>query len=138
MTSTTEATNNLKHKPVTRLPSLFVYRKTHETVLSSTTSTSVARCEWKMEDIQVPPGLLIPFLGAVQASISALLTIAIGVAAAQWGLLGRESSMQISRTCMNIFLPLLLISNLGGELHLDTVQRYIPILSKYSPTPSHL
>lgn len=83
-----------------------------------------------MENIQVPPGLLIPFLGAIQASISALLTISIGVAAAQWGLLGSLSSKQISRACINIFLPLLLISNLGGELHVDAAQRYIPIMSK--------
>ena len=75
-------------------------------------------------------GLLISFFGAVQAAISALLTVAVGVAAAQWGLLGSESSKQISRTCINLFLPLLLISNLGEELHLDAALRYVPILSK--------
>ena len=83
-----------------------------------------------MEGTRVPLGLLISFFGAVQASISALLTVAVGVAAAQWGLLGSESSKQISRTCINLFLPLLLISNLGEELHLDAALRYIPILSK--------
>ena len=76
-------------------------------------------------------GIVAPFLGAVQAAVSALLTVAVGVAAAQWGLLDSESSKRISRTCVNIFLPFLLIANLGEELHLDTVQRYIPILSAW-------
>lgn len=74
--------------------------------------------------------IILPFLGAVQASVSALLTVGIGVAAAQWGLLNNESSKHISRVCVKVFLPFLLITNLGEQLNLDTVQLYIPILSK--------
>lgn len=77
--------------------------------------------------------IIAPFLCAVQASISALLTVGVGVAAAQWGLLNDESSKHISRVCVKISLPFLLITNLGEELHLDTVQLYVPILSKYLP-----
>ncbi|KAM7204694.1 Auxin efflux carrier [Naviculisporaceae sp. PSN 640] len=72
--------------------------------------------------------IVIPFLGAIQASISALLTIGVGAAAAQWGLLNNESSKHISRVCVKVFLPLLLIANLGEQLELDTVQLYVPIL----------
>ncbi|KAK4211465.1 auxin efflux carrier [Rhypophila decipiens] len=72
--------------------------------------------------------IVVPFLGAIQASISALLTIGVGVAAAQWGLLNNESSKHISRVCVKVFLPFLLIANLGEQLELDTVQLYVPIL----------
>lgn len=133
MTSTTQATNNVKQSTIRHETSFPIcLHAIPQSFFLSPSSSFAAR---KMEDIEVPPGLLIPFLGAVQASISALLTIAIGVAAAQWGLLGAESSKQISRTCINLFLPLLLITNLGEELHLDTVQRYIPILGKRNIYP---
>ena len=74
--------------------------------------------------------IVLPFLGAVQASVSALLTVGIGVAAAQWGLLNNESSKHISRVSVKVFLPFLLITNLGEQLSLDTVRLYVPILSK--------
>ncbi|KAI9710908.1 MAG: hypothetical protein M1820_002343 [Bogoriella megaspora] len=68
------------------------------------------------------------FLGALQASISVLLTIFAGAIAAQFGLLSEYSSKEISKTCVRLFLPALLIYNVGSQLHLDTGLRYVPVL----------
>ncbi len=90
--------------------------------------------------------LLTPFLGAFQASLSVLLTIFVGVVAAQFNLLSQESSKEISKTCMEyppnlsdatdnqptgvrLFLPALLIYNVGSQISLDTAYRYVPVLS---------
>lgn len=64
---------------------------------------------------------IVPFLGALQASIAVLLTIFAGVVAAQFGLLSEPASKEISRTSVNLFLPALLITNIGSQLHLETV-----------------
>ncbi|KAI9655314.1 MAG: hypothetical protein M1821_005461 [Bathelium mastoideum] len=76
----------------------------------------------------MPSGIVTSFLGALQASISVLLTIAYGVIAAQFKLLSEASSKEISKTCVRLFLPALLIHNVGSQLHLDTGLRYVPIL----------
>lgn len=75
--------------------------------------------------------ILTPLLGALQASISVLLTISYGVIAAQFDLLNGDSAKQVSRLCVRMFLPALLITNVGSQLHYDTAVRYVPILSKY-------
>ena len=72
------------------------------------------------------------FLAALQASISVLLTISYGVIAAQFKLLSEASSKEVSKTCVRLFLPALLIHNVGSQLHLDTGLRYVPILCEYS------
>ncbi|KAI1382157.1 auxin efflux carrier [Hypoxylon crocopeplum] len=72
--------------------------------------------------------ILISFLGAVQASLSVLLTIGCGVAAAQFGLVTTQAAEQVSRLCVNVLLPCLMIVKLGSELHLDTAVRYVPIV----------
>lgn len=77
----------------------------------------------------MPAGILIPLVGALQASVSVLLTIFSGVVAAQFGLLSTGSAEEVSRLCVKLLLPCLLISNLGSELHLDTIVRYVPIIS---------
>lgn len=64
----------------------------------------------------------IPLLGAVQASVAVLLTIASGVIAAQFNLLSQASAKDISKTCVRLFLPALLIVNVGSQLNLDTVR----------------
>jgi auxin efflux carrier family protein len=69
-----------------------------------------------------------PFLGALQASVSVLLTIFIGVIIAQFGLLDGDASKQVSRTGVQIFLPALLITKVGSQLNAGTVSRYVPIL----------
>ena len=75
--------------------------------------------------------VLISFLGALQASLSVLLVILYGVIAAQFEFLKGDSTKQISTLCVRMFLPALLISKVGSQLHADTGIRYIPILSKY-------
>jgi predicted permease len=64
---------------------------------------------------------IVPLLGALQASIAVLLTIFSGVLGAQFKLLSEESSKEISRMSINIFMPALLITSIGSQLHLETV-----------------
>ncbi|GAB7325127.1 hypothetical protein MBLNU13_g09210t1 [Cladosporium sp. NU13] len=77
---------------------------------------------------QATEELLIPFLGALQASIAVLLTIFVGVIASQFQLIGIDSSKEISKVAVRLFLPALLIVNVGSQLHSDTAFRYIPIV----------
>lgn len=71
---------------------------------------------------------LTSFLGALQASLSVLLVIFYGVIAAQFEILSNVSTKQISALCVRMFLPALMITNIGSQLHADTGIRYIPIL----------
>ena len=73
-------------------------------------------------------GLIESFLGALQASLSILLVIFYGVLASQFKLLDGKASKKISTVCVKLFLPMLLITKVGSELHQDTGVRYIPIL----------
>jgi len=61
-------------------------------------------------------GLLPSFLGALQASLSVLLVIFYGVIATQFKLLDGPTAKTISKVCVRMFLPALLITNLGSEL----------------------
>jgi hypothetical protein len=70
---------------------------------------------------QATQELLIPFLGALQASVAVLLTILVGVIASQFQLIGIDSSKEISKVAVRLFLPALLIVNIGSQLHSDTV-----------------
>lgn len=70
------------------------------------------------------------FLGALQASISVLLTIFYGAIAGQFNLISEDAAKDISKTCVRMFLPALLIHNVGSQLDLDSAAKYIPILSK--------
>lgn len=73
--------------------------------------------------------LLASFLGAIQASLSVLLVILFGVIAAQFDILSNDSTKQISALCVRMFLPALMVTNIGSQLHADTGVKYIPILS---------
>ena len=75
--------------------------------------------------------VLTSFLGALQASLSVLLVISYGVIAAQFGFVKGDSTKQISTLCVRMFLPALLITKVGSQLHADTGIRYVPILSKF-------
>ncbi|KAL2109532.1 hypothetical protein VUR80DRAFT_2338 [Thermomyces stellatus] len=83
---------------------------------------------------QIPPertmalDIIVTLLSAAQASLSVLLTIAVGVGAAQFGFLDGETSRRISQLSVEVFLPLLLLSNIGSEINVDTAVRYLPIL----------
>lgn len=72
--------------------------------------------------------ILTSFLGALQASLSVLLVIFYGVLAAQFDILKGDSTKQISTLCVRLFLPALLITQVGSQLHADTGIRYVPIL----------
>lgn len=78
------------------------------------------------------PDFVITLLSAAQASLSVLLTIGVGVCAAQFGFLNGDTSRRISQLSVEIFLPLLLLSNIGSAVNLDTAVRYLPILSACS------
>lgn len=65
--------------------------------------------------------ILVPFLGAFQAAIAVLLTIGAGVFAAQMDWLNEASSRQISKLCVKMFLPCLLIYNVGSQIEGETV-----------------
>jgi hypothetical protein len=76
--------------------------------------------------------LLVPFAGAIQAAFSVLLTIAFGVAAAQFNLLSVSAAKEVSKLCVRMFLPALLIYKIGSNLHQETGVRYVPVLSEYT------
>lgn len=71
--------------------------------------------------------LVEPFVGALQASISVLITIFFGVLTAQFNLLSPGAAKEVSRTCVRMFLPALLVYKLGTNLDSETGIRYIPI-----------
>lgn len=73
-------------------------------------------------------GLTVSFLGALQASLSVLLTIGVGVLASQFNILNQGTTKELSTLCVRIFLPCLLISNLGSNLSPESSIRYAPVL----------
>jgi hypothetical protein len=75
--------------------------------------------------------LVVPFSGAIQASFSVLLTILFGVIAAQCNLLSVNAAKEVSKLCVRMFLPALLIYKIGSNLHQETAVRYIPVLSEW-------
>ncbi|EAA30873.2 hypothetical protein NCU09799 [Neurospora crassa OR74A] len=72
--------------------------------------------------------ILVSFMGAIQAAISVLITIWIGVLAAQFDLIDDGAAKRLSSMCVTIFLPLLLVANLGKQLDSDTAMHYLPIV----------
>lgn len=73
-------------------------------------------------------GLLNSFLAAVQASLSVLLVISYGAIAARLSLLNSTNAKSISKICVKLFLPALLLTKIGSELHSGSAQRYVVIL----------
>ncbi len=74
-----------------------------------------------------PIGLLESFLAAIQASLSVLLVIFYGGIAAYLKLLNNASTKAISKICVRMFLPALLITQIGSELHPGSAGRYLTI-----------
>jgi predicted permease len=72
--------------------------------------------------------LLSSFLAAVQASLSVLLVISYGGIAARLGVLNSQHGKAISKICVKMFLPALLLVQIGSELHPGSVNRYLIIL----------
>jgi len=75
-----------------------------------------------------PAGLLESFLSAIQASLSVLLVISYGGLAAWLGLLNHANTKAISKICVRMFLPALLFTKIGSELHAGSASRYLVIL----------
>ncbi|KAF1950456.1 hypothetical protein CC80DRAFT_227280 [Byssothecium circinans] len=73
-------------------------------------------------------GLLPSFVAAVQASLSVLLVISYGGIAAHLGLLDSKNGKAISKICVKMFLPALLLVKLGSEMHPSSAHRYLVIL----------
>jgi hypothetical protein len=90
-------------------------------------TTPTAEEEEEMGDSE---SILTTFLGALQASLTVLLTISYGVLAARFNLLKESSAKDISNVCVKLFLPALLITNVGQELQPATAYRYVPVLRK--------
>lgn len=73
-------------------------------------------------------GFLASFIAAVQASLSVLLVISYGAIAARLGLLNASNGKAISKICVKMFLPALLLVQIGSELHPGSASRYLIIL----------
>ena len=73
-------------------------------------------------------GLVTPLLGALQACISVLLTMCYGVAARWFRLIKEEPIDEMSGLAVKVFLPALLVVNLGNNLHLENAMDYVPVL----------
>ncbi|KUJ16590.1 uncharacterized protein LY89DRAFT_749390 [Mollisia scopiformis] len=73
-------------------------------------------------------GLLPSFLAAIQASLSVLLVISYGSLASHLSLLSPSTTTQISKICVRMFLPALLLTQIGSELHLGSAHRYVAVL----------
>ncbi len=71
--------------------------------------------------------LIITLLGSVQASVSVLLTLSYGFIAAHFGMVSDITGRDISALCRNIFLPALLITEIGSGLNVHNVLDYVPI-----------
>ncbi|EXJ73040.1 uncharacterized protein A1O5_04189 [Cladophialophora psammophila CBS 110553] len=72
-----------------------------------------------------PTGLLDSFLAAIQASLSVLLVIFYGGVAAHLKLLNSANTKAISKICVRMFLPALLVVKIGSELHAGSANRYL-------------
>lgn len=68
-------------------------------------------------------------LAALQASVSVLLVISYGAVASKLKLLSPENTKAVSKVCVRMFLPALLITKVGSELHVGSVGKYGIILA---------
>ncbi|KAK0621885.1 hypothetical protein B0T17DRAFT_618271 [Bombardia bombarda] len=64
-----------------------------------------------------PLALATSFLAGVQSSLSILVTMSFGGIAAYHGLLKHDNAKAVSKLCVRMFLPALLITELGAHLH---------------------
>ncbi len=67
-------------------------------------------------------------MAAVQASLSVLLVISYGAVAARLQLLSPASTRAVSKVCVRMFLPALLFTQIGAELHSGSARRYAVVL----------
>ncbi|KAI9373524.1 hypothetical protein BJX61DRAFT_378531 [Aspergillus egyptiacus] len=72
--------------------------------------------------------VITPFLGALQACVSVLLTLSYGVIIRQLGLIQKTSIHDVSGLGVKVLLPALILVHLGEQLNLDNAMNYIPVL----------
>ena len=85
-------------------------------------------------------GLSAAFLGALQGTISVLLTLLSGYVASQLGLLDPHTIHRLSMLCSNLFLPCLIITQMGPAITIDQLHRVwiIPVWGLVSSALAHL
>jgi hypothetical protein len=79
-------------------------------------------------------------IGALEGAISVLLTLGAGFVACQHGLLDKSSTKKLSHLCSVLFLPCLLIVQMGPQLTPDMLKRawVIPLWGLLSTAMAHL
>lgn len=79
-------------------------------------------------------------LGALEGAVSVLLTCLAGYVAVRRGLLNRLTVKQVSKLCTALFLPCLLIVQMGPELTVSSLSRYwiIPLWGLFSTAVGYL
>lgn len=74
-------------------------------------------------------GVAQTLLAALQASLSVLLVISYGAVAARLKLLTPENTKAVSKVCVRLFLPALLVTKVGSELHAGSARNYAIIVA---------
>ena len=76
-------------------------------------------------------GVIVPLLGALQACVSVLLTMAYGAAAQRLRLIQKSSIDDIAGLGMKLLLPALIVVHLGEQLELKNVANYGPVVGAF-------
>ncbi|KAH1277824.1 hypothetical protein KXV36_005282 [Aspergillus fumigatus] len=72
--------------------------------------------------------IVTPFLGALQACVSVLLTMSYGAMAERFRLVKESSISDMAGLGVKLFLPALIVVHLGEQLEADIVLNYVPVL----------
>ncbi|KAJ3567529.1 hypothetical protein NP233_g6302 [Leucocoprinus birnbaumii] len=71
---------------------------------------------------------IIAISGALQGSLSVIITILYGVAAARFNIVSPTTTRDVSRLCADILLPALLFTSIGKNLSFSQLLLYLPIV----------
>lgn len=84
--------------------------------------------------------LVATFLGAFQGTVSVLLTIVSGYVAAKLRLIDSHTVHQLSKLCSNIFLPCLILTQMGPGITVEQLRLLwiIPVWGLTSSIFSHM
>ena len=80
------------------------------------------------------------FLGAFEGAVSVLLTLISGYYVARRGIVDGKTVHRVSRLCTSVFLPCLIVVQMGPELTADNLSRLwiIPVWGLFSTAFAHL
>lgn len=70
---------------------------------------------------------MVSTLGAFQASVSVLITLGYGLIAARMGMVRAGTARDVASLCRNVFLPALLITDIGSQLNRHNFLSYAPV-----------